>query len=373
MLLGPDQAERVLRIPLAVSSPPNVVVWRYEGFGEYSVKSGYKALFEELHSMGDYLYDTATMSEFYNKMWALQLPSKVKIYMWKLHNNFLPKFGNLAKRKLLVDGDCPLCKEAEETAEHLVRSCHILQDIWMHLKIAVSPAMVASDYKIWWTIHEMVGFDQGYVLEFETISALRLPVQNTMKDLWRPLERGNIKINFDASFHAASHSSISGFIARNDSGQIMGAGTYPNSDVADAFVAEASACERAVIFATEMGFRDVHFERDSLTVIKKIYSREEDKSVLRFKILKIIRGTLTGLLSVLFVGKLAQRRMHLRVKVVGTKRLCTGLKKPHMWWIRLWLRTGFNGYAEEWIAIRSFVAWRNSILYSMEVIKAFSL
>ncbi|MBA0783007.1 hypothetical protein Gotri_000805, partial [Gossypium trilobum] len=61
----------------------------------------------------------------------------------------------------------------------------------------------------------------------------------------------------------------------------MGAGTYPNSDVADAFVAEASACERAVIFATEMGFRDVHFERDSLTVIKKIYSREEDKSVLR--------------------------------------------------------------------------------------------
>ncbi|PPD80202.1 hypothetical protein GOBAR_DD22871 [Gossypium barbadense] len=30
-------------------------------------------------------------------------------------------------------------------------------------------------------------------------------------------------------------------------------------------------------------------------------------------------------------------------------------------------------YAEEWIAIRSFVAWRNSILYSMEVIKAFSL
>ncbi|KAA3487993.1 hypothetical protein EPI10_031782 [Gossypium australe] len=40
-----DQAERVLRSPLAVSSPPDVVVWRYEGFKEYFVNSGYKAFF----------------------------------------------------------------------------------------------------------------------------------------------------------------------------------------------------------------------------------------------------------------------------------------------------------------------------------------
>lgn len=110
---------------------------------------------------------------------------------------------------------------------------------------------------------------------------LRLPVQTTMKELWRPPKRGSIKIILDALFHVASNVFISGIIARNESGQIMGACTYPHLDVANAFLAEACVCERAITFAEEMTFQDVHFEGDSLTVIKKINSREEYKSVLR--------------------------------------------------------------------------------------------
>ncbi|MBA0623776.1 hypothetical protein Godav_009218, partial [Gossypium davidsonii] len=97
-------------------------------------------------------------------------------------------------------------------------------------------------------------------MEIETIADLRPPLLIAKQELWRPPEMGSIKINFDASFHAASKGSISGAIARNDSGQIMGACTYPHIGIADAFIAEARACERADIFAVEMGFRAVQIE-----------------------------------------------------------------------------------------------------------------
>lgn len=70
---------------------------------------------------------------------------------------------------------------------------------------------------------------------------------------WRPPDPDVLKLNFDASFQSASHTSTVAVLARNDSGLIMGACTYPYVDVADAFVAEARACERALLFAIDMG------------------------------------------------------------------------------------------------------------------------
>lgn len=61
----------------------------------------------------------------------------------------------------------------------------------------------------------------------------------------------------------------------------MGACTYPYVGVADAFVAEAKACERALLFEIDMGFRMVILKGDSLTIIKKLKSKREDRSILR--------------------------------------------------------------------------------------------
>lgn len=70
-------------------------------------------------------------------------------------------------------------------------------------------------------------------------------------------------------------------IARYEDGQIMGACSYPYFDVVDAFLVEEQECERALIFAYEMGFWRILVEGDSRIVINKIKSREYDKSFLR--------------------------------------------------------------------------------------------
>lgn len=91
-------------------------------------------------------------------------------------------------------------------------------------------------------------------------------------DLWRPPAEGFIKLNFDASFSIHNNLATAAVITRNHEGKIMGACSYLFQNVTDAFLVEAYACEKVVLFAVEMGFWRIEVEGDSLTVIKKLKS-----------------------------------------------------------------------------------------------------
>lgn len=77
---------------------------------------------------------------------------------------------------------------------------------------------------------------------------------------------GFIKLNFNTTFQSDSRTFTTTILARGSKGEIVGAETYLFEDVVDAFVAEARACERALLFAFRMGFRCLVVERDSLFV-----------------------------------------------------------------------------------------------------------
>ncbi|KAK5842420.1 hypothetical protein PVK06_004773 [Gossypium arboreum] len=117
-----------------------MMVWKHEGSGEYTVKSGYKIL-----STAHLQYHTYISSmndnykDFYKALWALNIPQKIKIHCWRLINDLLPHFGNLARRKLSVDVACPLCKADLEDTAHLVWSCDTLQRVWASLQVKVPP------------------------------------------------------------------------------------------------------------------------------------------------------------------------------------------------------------------------------------------
>ncbi|KAA3472059.1 glycine, alanine and asparagine-rich protein-like [Gossypium australe] len=100
-------------------------------------------------------------------------------------------------------------------------------------------------------------------------------------------------------------------LARNPEGEIVGAETYLFKDVADTFVAEARACERALILAVALGFRRIIVEGDSLTVIKSIKKKQNDKSILR-PITQYILSLETGFeeISYLFVPRIANNTAH---------------------------------------------------------------
>ncbi|MBA0804172.1 hypothetical protein Gohar_014319, partial [Gossypium harknessii] len=66
---------------------------------------------------------------FYKKLRQTNLPSKVKITIWRLFNNYIPTYCNLHYRRLRSSAVCPRCSDGTETIEHVFRDCIVVKEI----------------------------------------------------------------------------------------------------------------------------------------------------------------------------------------------------------------------------------------------------
>ncbi|MBA0618008.1 hypothetical protein Godav_027405 [Gossypium davidsonii] len=137
-------------------------------------------------------------------------------------------------------------------------------------------------------IQELVVFIKGYLIEIEALEGLRPSSFVPKQEIWVPPDTNNIKLNYDASFN-----------------------TNTKIPILDAFIAEAHVCEQTMTFAQELGFRSIHVEGDSLTVMKKSNNIDSDRSVLGL-IIQDIKGKVRGFDSVTFgfVGRSANTTAH---------------------------------------------------------------
>jgi hypothetical protein len=56
-------------------------------------------------------------------VWKLQVPPKVRIFVWRLINDGLATKQNKKTRKLAMTGTCQLCGMEDESAYHAVVRC----------------------------------------------------------------------------------------------------------------------------------------------------------------------------------------------------------------------------------------------------------
>ena len=83
-----DIAQKILKIPLAETDSEDLRVWKGEATGEFSVRSAYKLLQEDVLSPNNLLQ--SELKEFYRKLWNLQLPSKILLLVWRISWNYMP-------------------------------------------------------------------------------------------------------------------------------------------------------------------------------------------------------------------------------------------------------------------------------------------
>lgn len=67
------------------------------------------------------------------------MPQKIKIFVWKAYHNILTVKGNLKRRKLSVDGCCPICGEEEESVEHGLLFCNSTKPFWFGSQLQSIP------------------------------------------------------------------------------------------------------------------------------------------------------------------------------------------------------------------------------------------
>lgn len=123
-LLTDRDVSQIISIPLGFSNHEDRLIWHFSTNGCYTVKSGYRiastlSLNAAEQIQGDW-----------NRLWALKLPPKVKMFFWRLGINCLPLKDNLQKRGILVPLVCEFYHIGVENSWHLFVSCHFAQDCW---------------------------------------------------------------------------------------------------------------------------------------------------------------------------------------------------------------------------------------------------
>ena len=119
-----------MAIPLCMTQQRDVFIWPHYPNGEYTVKTGYKLLCEDENRATASAYDGSLQQSFWKCIWKIQIPYKVKTFLWRVCSKALPTKVNLKKRKVLEDDRCCICLSAQETTFHAIWSCEELEQIW---------------------------------------------------------------------------------------------------------------------------------------------------------------------------------------------------------------------------------------------------
>ncbi|KAL0451591.1 UNVERIFIED_CONTAM: putative mitochondrial protein, partial [Sesamum latifolium] len=132
-------ARGVLRVGCVEHSTPinpggERVIWKPSKKGLFSVRSAYKVALEldarvSASSSRSFPFLTEGYEKFWQQMWALVVPPRVRVQVWRFCPDAIPTMDNLAKRHRVVDTRCIRC-EAVEMIKHVLWECHFPRMVW---------------------------------------------------------------------------------------------------------------------------------------------------------------------------------------------------------------------------------------------------
>ncbi|XP_075645214.1 uncharacterized protein LOC142616214 [Castanea sativa] len=240
----PRKALIILGIPLSNRLPPDRPTWGLTANGLFTTKSSYKLLVTLDNSNSTGSLNRASQRKFWNRLWNLRVPNKIKHFAWRACNNALPTMSNLAHRHISTSDICEQCKSEPEDTIHA----------------------------LWASQRQGPCFKSTCRCKLSVLQ----PPPVAILHQWRPPEFLFFKANFDAAVFKTSSSAGIGVIICNGMGEAIGELTMPIPLANSVAAMEALACHRAMLFAKEIGLTDVIFEGDSAEVIQAIIQGNSD-------------------------------------------------------------------------------------------------
>ncbi|KAL8133670.1 hypothetical protein AgCh_008927 [Apium graveolens] len=280
--------------------------WRKEKMGTYSVKSAYDVIRAGLESNL-----LSSNSGFWNKLWNLKIPLKVKHFIWRSISGCLPTKDALISKRVMVDDRCPVCNIAGETTVHVLIACPVAVLCWqklgysydMHAYTTVADwiaevlqhsskneinkiFMVA--WVIWKNRNDIVWKQKGREYDQIVTSAIQVldnwesaqdkSYDNSIGFLtqadgdvrWQQPQTGTIKVNTDAALFEHTNSYSFAMVARDHSGSMLGALSSCRQGSINPELAEAIGIREALSWVKSKDWPTVIIESDCLGAIQAI-------------------------------------------------------------------------------------------------------
>ncbi|CAN6580631.1 unnamed protein product [Malus baccata var. baccata] len=322
-----EDTKHILSIPLSKYGCCDRLVWHHTVDGRYSVKTGYRVAVSLLENgaLGRKGRGVPSMHHNTNQVWKgiwnLQVPNKIKFFIWRCCNNALAVRHNLKRRHMRIDNVCGVCNLVDESENHLFFRCDLSQRLWfcspLHLN---SIELIGADFLdnwntfctsikdredaeaimqefacgLWWIWKNRndVVFKGSHCQPNEILTVWRknigeyreamnhgsldegavrpLKPPPMMPILWEKPQFETFKLNTDASWCSASFGTGVGWVIRDFAGILHAAGGSGTSTFHCAAAAEAHAIRTGLQYCIDYGFENVFVEADEKTVILMI-------------------------------------------------------------------------------------------------------
>lgn len=131
------EAEEILKIKPSANLEDDVVAWAFEKSGAYSIRLAYRMLKNEQVATTMAKTSEAKGSgddRAWGLVWKLKVPPKVRVFWWRVLQNFLPSKLELKRRHISQESYCELCGDPEEMVFHVVFSCPVAKRFWAEVR-----------------------------------------------------------------------------------------------------------------------------------------------------------------------------------------------------------------------------------------------
>ena len=126
----PPNAKIIKSLPLCTTPQPDSLVWPAERSGQFSVKTRYKCLCEDLQVGEHDSVFVEVQRSLWKGAWRLNVLGKIKHFLWKSCTNSLPTKENLLKKTIISENVCHLCSEHPEDVMHALWGCTKVRQMW---------------------------------------------------------------------------------------------------------------------------------------------------------------------------------------------------------------------------------------------------
>lgn len=298
-------ANLILSIPVR-RTDADTWFWRNDKMGVYTVKSAYALIRDSPRSDQD-----SNNSKFWNKIWNLKIPLKVKHFLWKSIRGCLPTKDCLRQKKVTLDSMCPVCNLVEETTTHVLVTCPIAMMCWQnlgytptlnedlnmqswaeevlqHSRRNVTNKIFMLAWSIWKNRNEIVWKQKGK--DYEEIVKSGVQVLNNWESAqdksfdpsigfltqsdgdvhWRQPQQGAVKVNIDAAIFTESSYYSYAMVARDHTGTLVAAQSSCKQGVLNPDLAETIGIREALSWVKSKDWQLVDVETDCIGAVQAI-------------------------------------------------------------------------------------------------------
>uniref|UniRef100_A0A7N2MF44 Reverse transcriptase zinc-binding domain-containing protein n=1 Tax=Quercus lobata TaxID=97700 RepID=A0A7N2MF44_QUELO len=109
-----------------------------------TVRSAYLVALHLNHGGGGEHSKVQDDRKLWHKMWKLDVPPKVRTFLWRACSEILPTRANLARKRLPIDPRCDICRHEEETVCHVLWECPLATNVWALFKGKLQKCIAAA-------------------------------------------------------------------------------------------------------------------------------------------------------------------------------------------------------------------------------------